>query len=325
MDQKADSVVSKTNPAEIFEAPKLSVDRLPQLRALFERLSTGCVESFKDLFTTPIGCFLNQVESGDSWDLLDSREDCVAALFYVSEWDSQILILIERRLLFAAMDAMYGSDGSEAQVDTSHVLTPLDLRIAREISQLTATSLMKAFQPLTAITVAFEKIETEIEFNILGPQNVPSVFAQLLFQIYDSGGRLFVLVPRTPLMPMRKKLERGTLKEAQVDDPRWTAQLQTRVSSTQVAVRAIADGPVITLGDVCNLKVGQVLPVEAIERAGIVLTSGDTPMFKCGLGQLDGRLSIKIDTTIDPPKMGLTDNVLAEAMRGWPPNATHKS
>ena len=317
MTEASETAPAKTNnTAELFETPKLSVERLPQLRALFERVSSGCVEGFKDLFTSPAACFLNQVEAGDSWDLLDSREDCIAALFYVSEWDSQILIAIEKRLLIASVDAIFGSDGSEPQVESAQPLTTLELQIAREIFELCASCFRTAFAPLSEISVGFERIETEIEFTIMGPQNIPSVFAQLLLQIFDSGGRMFILVPRAPLMPLRKKLERGTLREAQVDDPRWTKQLQSRVSTTQISVRALAEGPTMTLADIAGLEIGQILPFDSISSSDIILASGETPMFKCRLGQLDGRLSVKIETASEVPK-GLAENVLSEAMRGW--------
>jgi len=309
------------NPAELFEPPKLSVDKLPQLRALFERAAAGSIESYKDLLSAPVTGFLNQVEAGDSWDVVDGLENCLAALFYISEWDVQILIAMESRLLASLTDALYGGDGSEPPSEAPRTPSTLDLQIAREIFERTARSLSNALSPLAQVQIAFERIETELDFNVLGPQNIPCVFAQLLFQIYEQGGRMVILVPRAPLMPMRKKLERGTLRESQADDPVWSKQLQSRVVGTRVGMRAIADASPMTLAQVAELQVGQILPVDAISEGRIVLESAATAMFVCSLGQREGRLSVKLENPIESPK-GLLDSVLGEAMSAWrPPSA----
>ena len=304
-----------SNPAEIFEAPKLSVEKLPQLRALFERLAGTCVEDLKDLVTAPMACFLNQVEAKDSWDAVDGFENCLAAIFYSGEWDSQILIAMERRLLHSLVDIMYGGDGADTSTE-GRALSKLELDLAKELFVKAATSVSNAFKPLALVSFSYEKIETEIEFTILGPQNIPCVFAQLLFQVLDSGGRMFILLPHSALLPLRKKMERGTLRESQAEDPAWTRQLQSRVAASNVKLRALVDAAPSTLQAVSRMHVGQVLELDNLADPLITLESEGAPMFKCSLGQLDGYLSVKIDKPIGPPK-SLTDNVLSSALDHW--------
>lgn len=301
------------NPSELFEPPKLSVDKMPQLRALFERVASTCVDDLKDLLTTPIGCFLNQVDAGDSWDVVDGFENCIAALFYVSEWDVQVLIAIERRLLTAVIDVIFGGDGSEANTETERQLSKLELDLAKEVFSRTATSLTAALEPLSSVTLSFERIETQIEFTILGPQNVPCIYSQLLFQILDNGGRMFILLPRAPLLPLRKKLERGTLRESHAEDPIWTRRLQSRVANSNMKISAVLDAAPMTLAQISRLSIGQILQLDAISDSLITLQSASTPMFVCSLGQQEGYFTVRVDKPASPPK-SLMENVLSGAV-----------
>lgn len=302
--------------AELFESPKLSVDKLPGLRALFERVSAGCVENYKDLMTAPITCSVEHVETWDSRNIINGLENCIVSVLHVTEWDAPVLIALEKRLLFSVIDVMFGGDGSEPPAEPAQDFSRLELHVARELFERTARCMSAAIEPLAKIQIALERIESKIDLNILAPPNLPSVSAQMLFQILGIGGRMFVVMPRAPLATLRKELERGTLKASQADDPHWTRQLQSRVVASNVSIRATANGPQMTLGELAALQVGQILHIEGTAGTMIVLESGSTPMFTCSLGQLEGWYSIKVDTPIGPPK-GLTELVISEAMSGW--------
>jgi hypothetical protein len=67
---------------KLKEIAKLSLDRLPVLNSIFEDMSVTCVERFRDYCSPAFTAFVNQVASGDSWDLLEARADSIAVIFY---------------------------------------------------------------------------------------------------------------------------------------------------------------------------------------------------------------------------------------------------
>ncbi len=93
---------------------KLSIDKLPVLNALIERMAASCVEEFHEYCSPTVSAFVNQIVSGDSWDLLEALSDSISVIFYCREWDSRIVIGLERRLMFAIMEAMFGGEGTDA-------------------------------------------------------------------------------------------------------------------------------------------------------------------------------------------------------------------
>jgi flagellar motor switch protein FliM len=97
---------------KLLEPPKLEVERLHVLKGVLERLVTTLSERFREYCNVPSSFFVNQMESGNSWDVLESYEDSIAGIYYCRQWDSRIVIGLDRRFIFSLIDAAFGGDGS---------------------------------------------------------------------------------------------------------------------------------------------------------------------------------------------------------------------
>ena len=120
-------------------------------------MSVTCVERFRDYCSPAFTAFVNQVVSGDSWDLLEASADSVAVIFYCREWDARILIGLERRFIFAILEAMFGGDGSEQPFDATRPFTALEMRIGR----LVWNSPRKPCKPLSVRFAIFLSFTSE--------------------------------------------------------------------------------------------------------------------------------------------------------------------
>ncbi|MDZ4792428.1 MAG: hypothetical protein SGJ17_14700, partial [Hyphomicrobiales bacterium] len=179
---------SSGSAAKLLEAPKLSVGRMPVLRAIFERLAAESNELLARLCNESMTFFVNQIEPGQSWDILETYEDSVGAIYHAAEWDSRILIGLDRRFIFSIMEAAFGGDGSENALETSRAFSSLELRMVKEILNTLVPLLEAMFARVSPVTFDFEKLSTPLDFTVLGPSDVPAVQVQLLFQVQDGGG-----------------------------------------------------------------------------------------------------------------------------------------
>ncbi len=93
---------------KLLEPPKLEVERLHVLKGVLERLVTTLAERFRDYCNVPSSFFVNQMESGNAWDVLESYEDSIAGIYYSRQWDSKIVIGLDRRFIFSLIDAAFG-------------------------------------------------------------------------------------------------------------------------------------------------------------------------------------------------------------------------
>ncbi|MGA9549070.1 MAG: FliM/FliN family flagellar motor switch protein [Rhodomicrobium sp.] len=283
---------------KLKEIAKLSLDRLPVLNSIFEDMAVTCVERFRDYCSPAFTAFVNQVASGDSWDLLEARADSVAVIFYCREWDARILLGLERRFVFAVIEAMFGGDGSELPFDGTRPFTALETRVGRLVCEFAAKALEASFGKVCEISLVYERTETALEFTTLGQNSLIMIEAKILFQVLDQGGVLFVLIPQNSMNPIRQKLERERKPLPSSYDPRWTSALTRRVSKAEVNLCAMIEGKNIELDDILRLEAGKMIELSGTDQNIILECEGDR-LFRGRLGQSRGHFTVTVDAPLN--------------------------
>jgi flagellar motor switch protein FliM len=295
-DSSSKSAAARRMVEALLETPKLAIDKLPVLHTIFERVATSCTEKLRQICSAPATFFVNQVKPGDAWDILENYEDSIAATFYAPEWDASILIGLDRKFIFSLIAASFGSDGTEVHYESDRPFSTLEGRFAKEILIIAAGALERSFEAVTQVSFKLDRLETSVEFTILGPNDIPVVAAQILFQVMDNGGRMYILIPQAALYPIRKKLAREHQPVNIANDPRWTQQMQRGISRTEVTLQAILETRIMSLGDVTQMKVGQLMQLRAQTQDLIAIQSGDEQIFRAKLGQANGKFLFVIET-----------------------------
>lgn len=296
-DNPSDSATSRRMIETLLETPKLSIDKLPVLHTIIERLATTCSEGFRNICVPPATFFVNQVKGDSSWDILESYEDAIAGIYYVPEWDASVLFGIDRKFVFTLIETAYGADGSEPPYESDRPFSTLEVRFAKEVFGMVAKSFETCFESVASINLKFDRIENGIEFTVLGPNEMTVVAAQLLFQIMDSGGRMFILIPQSAIYPIRKKLEREHQPVSLPNDPRWTKNMHQEVSQAEVTLEAVLERRTMTLGEISTLHVGQLLQLRTHTQDLITIQSGTEMLFRAKLGQARGKFLFSIEST----------------------------
>lgn len=283
---------------KIKEIAKLSVDKLPVLNTIFERMGARCVEEFREYAPPAFTAFINQIVTGNSWDLLKSLADSIAVIFYCREWDARIVIGLERRFVFAVMEAMFGGEGTEPAFEATRPFTSAEARMGRVVCEFAAKALTASFSSVCEITLEAEKLETALEFTTLGHSSMMMIHAQILFQVLNQGGIMFVLMPQSSMTPIRQKLERERKPIAASHDTRWTAALNTNISQAEISVHAVMEGREMELSELLRLQPGKVVELNGTEHSVILECEGDR-LFRGRLGQSKGFFTFTIEEILD--------------------------
>jgi len=283
----------------LLETPKLALDRLPVLTSILERLVATCAERFRDYCTIPSSFFVNQLEAGNSWDVLESYEDSVGAIYYARAWDAQILIGLDRRFLFSLIDAAFGGDGTTVPFEANRPFTGLETRVAKSVFSIVIPAFEDLLEPIAPVSFELEKVESKLDFQILGPTDIPVIVMQVLFQVLDNGGRMFMIIPQSALHPIRKKLERARAFEGSNVDPDWARKMQDGIVSANVTLEAVLDGPNLTLDDISQLQVGHILRLNADTQSLVAVECEGERVFLSRLAQSKNHFTLVIDSMID--------------------------
>ncbi|MDQ2079451.1 FliM/FliN family flagellar motor switch protein [Xanthobacteraceae bacterium Astr-EGSB] len=295
----------------LLDAAGISVDRLPMLNVIFDRMATYCADSFRTMSTSPSYFSLNGIHNGRLGDMLETYEpNAIAAVFHVPEWDSRILVGFDRDFIFTMIEVLFGADGGEPPLDEERSFTNVEIRVSQALIDRVGKALQAAFATISKITPKLERLETRMDFAVIGRRNSMAVCANLLLQALARGGELFVIIPHSALNPLRQSLTHVVSGDAVSSDPAWSRQMQTEIQRTEVELKAVLEERLLTLDEVANLRIGQVIALDATPRTFIRLECNDQLLYWCELGQSDGSYALRVTDPVDQ-KREFIDDILS--------------
>jgi flagellar motor switch protein FliM len=300
---------------KLLEPPKLEVERLHVLKGVLERLVTTLAERFREYCNVPSSFFVNQMESGNSWDVLESYEDSIAGIYYCRQWDAKIVVGLDRRFIFSLIDAAFGGDGTMPPFESDRPFTSLEARLARSVFNIVIPELEDLLNPITPVNFDLEKLETKLDFQILGQTDIPVIAVQILFQILDNGGRMFMIVPQAALHPIRKLLERTRALDGTSVDPEWQKKMQAGLASSDMLLKGVIEGPEMTLDQISALEPGQILRLNVDTKSLIALECQNERIFMCRLAQSKSQFALVVEHPVDREKELVADLISGSQTR----------
>ena len=292
----------------LLDAAGITIDRLPMLHVVFDRVATYCADGLRRLSASPSYFSVSNIEGGRMGDVLEAYEsNAVAGMYHAVDWDTRILVGFDRDFIFTMVEVLFGSDGSEPPVNEERAFSNIEMRVAQSLFEEAGKALQAAFAPVSRTSLKLERVETRMDFAIIGRRNNQAVVAKILIMALGRGGEMFVIIPQSALSPMRRSLAHVVSSDVGPADPRWSKQMQNEVQRTSVTLRAVLEEQLIDLGEVADFHVGQVLELQATPNTPVRLECNGQPLFQCQLGQSAGAYTLRVDDVVDPDQEFIND------------------
>lgn len=108
--------------------------------------------------------------------------------------------------------------------------------------------------------------------------------------------------------PIRDLLYSSMQADRMEMDTRWLKLLRRQVQQAEVNLVAQLGNAKVTLGDIVNLKAGDVISLDIPE--GVVAEVDGVPVLECKYGILNGQYALKVNKVLSTPEMmsGLPDD-----------------
>lgn len=292
----------------LLDAPGISIDRMPMLHVVFDRMAAQCSENLRQLSAAPAFFSVNSTAAKRIGDVLDAFDsDVVIGIFHAQAWDSRILIGLRHDFVFTLADALFGSDGGEAPLAEQRKLSSLEIRLAQKTFGLLGRALQSAFETVCDVAFKLERVETRLDFAVIAPRNSFAVYTRIRLRILGRHSEMFILIPQAALNSARQQLGRDLSNDAAVRDPAWTRQIEAEIGRTDVAVKGVIEERQFVLADIAALKVGGILELQATTRTRVRLECNAEPLFWCSLGQGEGFYTLRIDELVSQEQEFIDD------------------
>ena len=218
-----------------------------------------------------------------------------------------MLIALDERIDDLIVASIFGesvapaSEGEGDEDETAPGRTPIEAALIEEVARALGRAIEAGFAPTVPVSLVFERLATLIDVYALGRRDMPAAAAR--FSLPMGGGVCegLVLLPQSFLLPFRKELERERPAETPRSDRRWSLSMESGLRQTRLPVTAILEELSMSLGDVANFRDGAVLPLQNGGFDSVRLECAGRGMFRCRLGQGDGRYRLEIEASIPQP------------------------
>ena len=214
-------------------------------------------------------------------------------LCHVKPLRGTALLIFDPDLVFLVVDNLFGSDGRYHVRVEGRDFTPTEQRIIRRLLDVVFSEYQKAWEPVYPIEFLYMRSEMNTQFaNIATPTEVV-VSMTFRIELGAGGGDFHVCMPYSMVEPIRDQLSSTMAADRTEIDNRWVSLLSRQVQIAEVELVATLAEAQITLGDILNLKTGDVIPVEIPES--IVADVSGIPVLDCRYGTANGQYALRVE------------------------------
>lgn len=203
------------------------------------------------------------------------------------------LFVLDPNLVFLVVDNMFGGDGRFHTRVEGRDFTATEQRIIQGLLKVMFTEYEKSWKPVYQLEFEYVRSEMNTQFaNIATPSEI---VVAVTFTIEFSGAtaEMHICLPYSMVEPIRELLF-STLHSEQISsDKRWSATLTKQLKLAEVELVAPLGTAQITLGDILEMKVGDVVPIVIPEKIKALV--GGVPVVECSYGVQNGLYAIKIE------------------------------
>jgi flagellar motor switch protein FliM len=205
------------------------------------------------------------------------------------------LFVIEPQIIFNSLDRFFGGGGkSRTTVEGMREFTPTESRVIQMIVQGIFSDMKKSWEPVYKLN--FEHVTSEINpqfAQIVDDTDLVIVSEFTIEMANDITGSIQVVYPFGAMKPIRHLLKNQVQADyADERDRIWKLQLKDCVKDVELDLKSDLAYPRISLLDLMNLKVGDIIPIKMPDTV-IVQVEG-VPTYEGIYGTVNGHAAIRL-------------------------------
>lgn len=292
----------------LFAGPQDFVERLPTLRAVLQKAASNWVEQICKISATVPNAALTEVESGPAESMIAAMANqAVACVLEAPKWNARLIVCADQELVFAAVEMLLGGDGSEPLPAADRPLSRIELCLAHLVFEQFANALEIAFGAVAPTPFVVGTAGSRVSFDVLGRMTVPIVAATFRLFVLGQGGDLTLMMSQSVLSPMRNELARARPAEAIMPDPAWSQKIHSEVTRANVDLVAVLDEQKITLAEVAQFSIGQMLQLRAAPDGLVRVECNGEQLINCQIGKSNGVYTLRVHDFIDQEQEFMED------------------
>jgi len=293
VDTGAAAAPGEVRPYDIAQQVRIVRGRMPTLDMINERFARFFRTALFNLLRRSVDVTVAPVEMRHFGEYVATVQvPSSLNLIKVAPLRGTGLLTLDPRLVFTVVDNFFGGSGRFARVD-GREFTPTERRIIDRLVASAFADLKEAWAPVLAIEPEVVGSEINPHFATIASPTESVVVTRLHVELEGGGGELHITLPYAAIEPLRDLLEAGVQSDRAEGDARWARSLREEIEDAELTLTTVLGNARITLGQLLDLKTGDVLPCDFEGR--VTLSSEGVPLFRGTCGHSRGLHAVRID------------------------------
>ncbi|WP_088041217.1 flagellar motor switch protein FliM [Bacillus sp. EAC] len=215
-------------------------------------------------------------------------------VFEVPPLDGRIIFEINPNIAYAMLDRVLGGQGSS--INKVENLTEIETRIMTQLFERAVENLREAWSTIADIETELTDFEVNPQFLQTVSPNETVVVISFNTVIGDTTGMINICIPHVVLEPMIPKLSvrywmQPNTKPKNVEE---TEFIKKRINTTNLNVIAELGKTTISINDLLNLDVGDVIVLDKNTEQPLDIKIGESYKFNAQPGVVGKKIAIQI-------------------------------
>jgi len=297
---------TKYRKYDFYSPKKFTKDKLKILKSIFDNYSRIAGSQINSLFRTSSELSVVTVEEQRYYEFGNALSDndvltIVDVTLPTNSKNPPILINASMSLMLSLIDRMLGGTGDEAVDDPSYTYTEIEMALYVRVIRYLIGALKDSWASYISLNFELSRVEENPSmFQEIGVDET-IVIVMIDVKMKECSGRLSVCIPGSLLMNvfeiMDKRKHSAAGDEANNQDSRQ--EILNSIKSSDLLVHAQVGEATITLDDIYNLHVGDVVNLGTPKDSNIQLYVESQPWFKGQLGVHKRNVAVQIEELVE--------------------------
>lgn len=273
--------------------------RLPTLEMINDRFTRYTEQSLFDLLRQTASVSSAQIENVKFSEYLQTLGIPTSLnMVKIHPLRGTALFVLDASLVINLVDQFFGGGAQETAI-AEREFTHTEKRIIQKVLGQVFVDMKEAWK--TVMDIDFEYTGSEANpsmAKVISPSEVV-VVSSFEINLSDRVGKIQVAIPYSMLEPVRETLDAGVQADIDDSDDTWLESLQEDIQYASVPVNCRVAERKITLREILNFKVGDVIPINMPETS--ILMANGVPIFETQMGASNEHLALKVVRQIKRP------------------------
>lgn len=216
------------------------------------------------------------------------------------------LVVLDPNLVFLIIDNMFGGDGRFHTRVEGRDFTQTEQRIIQRTLEVIFDCYSKAWEFIYPIEFEYIRSEMNTQFANIATPNEVVVNMTFTIDFGQTGGEMHICIPYSMIEPVRDLLTSSMQGERLETDMRWVRLMTQQLKATEVELIADLGTCHSTIGDMLEMKVGDILPINMPDHIEVKVDG--SPIMECTYGKLNGQYALKVQKLIRNDEQKSKDN-----------------